>query len=204
MPCSMGTRDDLEKAKEYRRKEQEEEAAYAPFRTPGLVQTKLVRHPRDLDGRTPVHLPIVPRAGLGPFLLGSPRAQVRQAMAAIGLPLEYEKPSLDRTCASSLEFEYDKNGKLWFVGASYDARIHVTYLGQHVFDLEARELFDLINSQESVPLAYNPDDLKFDSQIVTLWEAETQYDALGDESRPVWAQVGLGNQAYADAVLSDG
>ena len=40
----------------------------------------------------------------------------------------------------------------------------------------------------------------FPNQIVTLWEADEQYDRLGGEQRPIWALVGLGNQRYLEAV----
>ena len=37
-------------------------------------------------------------------------------------------------------------------------------------------------------------------QIMTLWQADTQYDYLGSESRLVWAQVGLGNERYLASI----
>ena len=36
--------------------------------------------------------------------------------------------------------------------------------------------------------------------IVTLWEADLDYDHLGGQSRPVFAEVGVGNAAYLEAI----
>ena len=35
---------------------------------------------------------------------------------------------------------------------------------------------------------------------MTLWGADEQYDSLGNQSKPVWAQVGIGGEDYAAAV----
>lgn len=195
MACKSGIRKNLEKSKEYYRKEREKEAAYAPLRTPDLVQTKPVLRPEDLNERTPVALPIIPHYGIGPFLLGTPRARVREIMAEVGLPLESEKPKMDYCCASALQFEYDDSGCATFIGTAYDARLNVTWEGRNVFDMTARELFDLINAKEPSPLEYNDYDPRFPFQGLTLWDAEEQYDHLAGETRPVWAQVGLFNKA---------
>jgi len=195
MACKNGIRKSLEKSKEYYRKEREKEAAYAPLRTPDLVQTKPVLHPRDLNGRTPVALSIIPHYGLGPFLLGTPRARLREVMAEVGLPLESEKPKMDYCCASALQFEYDDSGCATHIGAAYDARLNVTWENRNVFDMTARELFDLINAKEPSPLAYNDYDSHFPFQRIVLWDAQEQYDHLGGESRPVWASVGIFSEA---------
>lgn len=197
MACKNGIRKDLEKSKEFYRKEREKEAAYAPLRTPGLVRTEPVLHPKDLNGGIPVPLPIIPRQGLGPFLLGTPRTRLREVMAEVGLPLESEKPTMDYCCASALQFEYDDTGRVQFIGIAYDARLDVTWKGRNVFDMTARELFDLINADEPSPLEYNDYDPRFPAQMVTLWDAQEQYDHLGKESRPVWAQVGLASEVFA-------
>jgi hypothetical protein len=144
-----------------------------------------------------VPLPILPRQGLGPFLLGTPRNRLREVMAAVGLPLESEKPTMDYCCAAALQFEYDAAGCVQFIGAAYDARLDVTWEGHHVFDMTARELFDRINAKEPSPLEFNDYDPRFPFQMITLWDAQEQYDHLGKERRPVWAQVGLCSDAAA-------
>jgi hypothetical protein len=197
MACKNGIRKNIEKSKEYYRQEREKEAAYAPLRTPDLVRTQPVLHPGQLNDWIPVPLPILPRQGIGPFLLGTPRARLREVMAEVGLPLESEKPRMDYCCASALQFEYDDTGCAQFIGASYDARLNVTWEGRNVFDMTARELFDLINAGEPSPLEYNDYDPRFPFQMVTLWDAQEQYDRLGKETRPVWGQVGLCSDAAA-------
>lgn len=112
-------------------------------------------------------------------------------MAEVGLPLESEKPTMDYCCASALQFEYDDTGCLQFIGVAYDARLEVTWNDRRVFEMNARELFDLINADEPSPLKYNDYDPRFPSQQLTLSDAQEQYDYIGGHTCPVWAQVGL-------------
>jgi hypothetical protein len=147
-----------------------------------------------------IHLPIHPLIGIGPFKLGSSRDEIRRCMAAIGLPFESERGQMDYCCSSSIQVEYDDEGATDFIGTSFDERILVTYEGQNVFDLPAEALFELINTHEDKPSEYNDYEHVFPSQIVTLWDADSQYDRLGGEIRPVWAQVGVGSVTYLKAI----
>lgn len=121
-------------------------------------------------------------------------------MMMVGLPFERERGQMDYCCSSSIQVEYDDDDRVDFIGASYDHRILVTYKEQNVFDLTADELFGLINAQEDQPSEFNDYEHVFPHQIVTLWDADSQYDYLGGEIRPVWAQVGVGNASYLDAI----
>ncbi|MCK9740495.1 hypothetical protein [Pseudomonas syringae] len=40
----------------------------------------------------------------------------------------------------------------------------------------------------------------FPNQILTLWDADEQYDRQGEEELEVWGQVGIGNDAYVAAI----
>ncbi|EPJ81519.1 hypothetical protein CFII68_18785 [Pseudomonas sp. CFII68] len=40
----------------------------------------------------------------------------------------------------------------------------------------------------------------FPNQILTLWDADEQYDRQGGERREVWGQVGIGTNAYMAAI----
>ncbi|WP_139213161.1 hypothetical protein [Pseudomonas kilonensis] len=46
----------------------------------------------------------------------------------------------------------------------------------------------------------NPLFLMFPNQILTLWDADEQYDRQGGERREVWGQVGIGTSAYMAAI----
>ena len=121
-------------------------------------------------------------------------------MAMVDLPFERERGQMDYCCSSSIQVEYDDDGMVDFIGASYDASILVTYKKHNVFDMTADALFDLINAQEDQPSEFNDYEHVFPYQIVTLWDADSQYDYLGGEIRPVWAQVGVGNASYLEAI----
>lgn len=183
---------------DYLREAEENMEAFERSRTPGLVRTERILS-RDLPGGAkPIPLPITPLRGIGPFLLGSTRADTRKAMAAAGLPLETESPGSDACCASALTFFYDQEDRVIQIVTMYDARIAVTWMGKEVFDVPAEELFDLINAQELRPLPYDCDEVVFPSQVVTLSWAAEEHDHLGGYRRIIWEQAGVGTESYRD------
>lgn len=148
----------------------------------------------------PLAIEIVPHSGIGPIKLGASRDETRDAMRENGLPLCYERGSLDYFCDNAIQAEYGEDDRVDFIGVSHHPKIAATYDGAPVFAVPAESLFDLISANEDVRADYNPDEHLFDRQIVTLWEADSQYDYAGGESRPVWAQVGVGNERYLAAI----
>lgn len=146
---------------------------------------------------------LVPHHGAGPVLLGSSRQQARDALLALGFPLEHFKSSVDYFCQGAIQIECEEDGSVSFIGLCCHERFTVQYQGINVFALSAPDLFALIAASEtSGPHTYDDYEYSFPDQIITLWNADEQYDRLGDESKPVWAQVGLGNQAYVDAIVA--
>ncbi len=142
-----------------------------------------------------------PHKGFGPAILRSTREQARQAMAAAGFPLERSRKRTDRFCGSAIQIECGDDELVDFVGVSYSPRFNAVYRGALVFSVSAEELFRLIaDADASGEHAFNASSFRFPGQVMTLWEADPQYDYLGNETRPVWAQVGLGSAAYAAAV----
>ena len=183
---------------DYLREAEEIMEAFERNRTPGLVRTERVLS-RDLPGGAkPVPLPITPLRGIGPFLLGSTRAETRKAMADAGLPLETESPGSDACCASALTFFYDQEQRVMQIVTMCDARIAVTWVGRNVFDIPAEELFDLINAQEPRRVPYDSDEVVLSSQVVTLSAAAVEHDHLSGYRRIVWEQVGVGTESYRD------
>lgn len=151
---------------------------------------------------TPV-LEIRPLQGVGPVYLGSARADARQALSALGFPLESSHGDSDYFCDAAIQLECDADGRIWFIGISDSERFVARFQGEDVFALSAQALFSLVAaSDHSGPHRYIDTEYCFPSQIVTLWDADTQYDRRGKESRPVWAQVGVGNASYAAAVAA--
>jgi len=115
-------------------------------------------------------------------------------MAATGFPLESSQGKSDYF--NSIQVEYF-GGLANFIGVSFSRDFHARYRGVNVFDVQAKTLFDTIAAGEaSGPHIFNEYEHIFPDQIMALWDADSQYDRLGAESRVVWAQVGIGNSTY--------
>ncbi len=148
-------------------------------------------------------LDISPHQGIGPVCLGDARAVARDALAAIGFPLESSNGPTDYFCQAAIQTECDEHGRIWFIGLSQSERYLARYQGVDVFVLEASDLFARIASaDDSGAHAFTASEYLFPGQIITLWGADEQYDRQGNETRPVWAQVGVGNPAYVEAVAA--
>ncbi|MCE4068629.1 MULTISPECIES: hypothetical protein [Pseudomonas] len=148
-------------------------------------------------------LEISPHQGIGPVCLGDTRAMARDALAAAGFPLESSNGPTDYFCQAAIQAECDEQGLVWFIGISQNERYLARYQGVDVFSLSAGELFSLIAStDDSGAHEFTDSEYLFPGQIITLWDADEQYDRQGNETRPVWAQVGIGNSAYAEAIAA--
>lgn len=146
-------------------------------------------------------LDISPHQGIGPVCLGDSRCVARDALAAIGFPLESSNGPTDYFGQAAIQTECDEQGLVWFIGLSQSEQYLARYQGVDVFALAAAELFLLIASaDDSGAHEYTDSEYLFPGQIITLWDADEQYDRQGNEMRPVWAQVGIGNPAYVEAV----
>ena len=148
-------------------------------------------------------LDLVPHLGAGPILLGSARAEAREVLLALGFPLESRGDSVDHFCQSAIQIECGPGDRVSFIGLACHERFAVSYQGQSVFALSAPDLFALIAASErSDSHTYEDYEYCFPDQIITLWDADEQYDRLGNESRPVWAQVGLGDKTYLAGIAA--
>jgi len=146
---------------------------------------------------------LMPHKGIGPILLGSSRSQARETLSAIGFPFESSRGSLDYFCEASIQVEYGADDKVWFIGVSAHERFIVRYQGKNVFELSANNFFALVAASESSgPHTFTTCEYCFPDQIITLWDADEQYDHFGSESKQIWAQVGIGNRAYASAIAA--
>ena len=147
-------------------------------------------------------LEILPRKGIGPIEFGMTSLQAQRAMKGFcGAEYTHRASSkgVDYFFGSALEVSYDGEGKAEFMGAQYYSNCGCDFVlfGADPFDMEAESLFELISSQESTTKhVFNPDDYLFKELILTLWNSEEQYDYKGNETRAVYAQVGVGNEQY--------
>jgi len=142
---------------------------------------------------------IIPHVGIGPIRLGASRADARISLAIAGFPLKLARGKVDFFCDSSIQVEYDDSDSIQFIGISCDPSYRLTYEGVNVFDITAPELFARVASQDgSGDHKYRDTEYLFPNQMVTLWDADEQYDRLAGKKRVIWAQVGLGNRKYVD------
>lgn len=144
---------------------------------------------------------IEPHVGIGPIRLGASREEIRAALLSVGFPLKHTRRALDYFCNSSIQVEFGDDDCADFIGCAYHAAYTLSYRGANVFDTIAKDLFTLIAENDGSGIhTFKDSGYCFPNQIVTLWDADTQYDRLGGEQRPIWGQVGLGNQRYLDAI----
>jgi hypothetical protein len=150
---------------------------------------------------TALVLDFEPGKGFGPISLGSLREDARSAMAGIGLPLETSRGDMDYFCESSIQTECDEQGRVMFVGVACHKAFVARYRGVDVFETLARDLFQLVAQADvSGHHEFDPLEYCFPNQVLTLWDADEQYDCRGRGSRQVWGQVGVGNSVYLAAI----
>jgi len=145
-----------------------------------------------------LELELQPHVGIGPAKLGAIRSDIRSALEQVGLSLDTSSDRQDYFDGIQVEYTDEKCS---FIGASWSQRYIVKFAGLNVFNVSSEELFATLSTCDgSGEHAYNTYDYLFPNQLVTLWEADQQYDRLGGESRVIWAQIGIGNEVYREAV----
>jgi hypothetical protein len=148
---------------------------------------------------------IVPHAGIGPIRLGISPAEADAVLGPLQGALPMLKKSQHVRCyfQASFEIEFGGNGTARFIGISHHPSLLCLYHGHDVFDLAAPELFAQVASRElSNSHKYSASEYLFPDQIVTLYGADPQYDFKGNESRPVYGQVGIGTADYLKEICS--
>lgn len=142
---------------------------------------------------------LLPGIGIGPVKLGMNRTEVIEALG--------EDNHSDSSDTSESFYQYSfqvefTNEIVSFIGVSQNPSYQLTFMDQNVFDIEAKALFDLISKCESKEHDYIDSEYVFPDQIISLWDADEQYDRLGTEQRKIWAQIGLGSQVYLSDIIA--
>ncbi len=149
-------------------------------------------------------LEIRPHEGVGPVALGMTRDEVRAALAAVpgAMDRASSRGSLDYFFCNALQVEYAASGRASFIGVSWwpDVQTSFRLFGVNPWALPATELFKLLALADGGDHQFNGSEYLFRNLIVTVWDADSQYDHLGHERRPVYAQVGIGNTEYLQAI----
>lgn len=143
---------------------------------------------------------INPLDRVGPVRLGMTRLEVRDALAAYDAAELDQSGTLDYAFGNSLQIEYDSDGFVQFIGVGWYDECGCDYLlgDTHVGDLPSEEMFAAFAKLDGTEgLIYNPGTFMFPRIFATVWEADTQYDYRGDETRPFYGQIGIGSSAYA-------
>ncbi|MCM2458955.1 hypothetical protein HGO40_00300 [Pseudomonas sp. CG7] len=144
---------------------------------------------------------ILPLEAIGPVRLGAARATARQKMAAIGFPLEHSQDRIDYFCESCVQVSHGPNDEVSFIGVCGNPNVTFMFKGVDVFAHSATHVFSVMAaSDNSGQHEFSSYEYLFPNQILTLWDADEQYDRQGGESREVWGQVGIGTSAYMAAI----
>ena len=148
-------------------------------------------------------LDLVPHSGIGPIKLGESRTAIASVFSENGIKKSATQNNSDYYIENSVQIEFDKNGFSWFIGVSQHSSYDVFYHDADVFDVTAKTLFNLVSSKDnSGSHEFCEYEYTFPNQILTLWDADEQYDRKGSEQRVIWAQVGLGNNEFLRATES--
>ena len=145
-------------------------------------------------------LHLVAGAGCLPIRLGATRLATRQQMSDMGLDLGTSRGSIDYYFNNVIQVEFDTKESAIFIGVAASRNVELLYSGKNLIDLPARVVFDLIaaNERDQVP-AYTTSSVLFPGQIITLWEADPQYDSRYGKIAQ-WGQIGIGNAEYLAAL----
>lgn len=144
---------------------------------------------------------IEPHVGIAPIRFGMSRADVVWEMTKIGGGNPVAKSNgIDCFFNNAFQVSY-RDGTVEFIEV-YNEPDHTFILaGLDVFDAPADQLvarleaLDSVDSELSDKCSYC-----FSNLIVSLWEADEQYDRKGGETRPIFGAVGIGDDRYLAAI----
>lgn len=149
-----------------------------------------------------IRLDIYPRIGIGPIQFGATREQVRKSLLENSIPFERERRLKDFFLESSIQVEYDKDGTASFIGISSRPSLSLFFNNVDLFDSEASTVFNLFAEHDnSGSHIFTSHEYSFPGNILTLYEADEQYDYRRNKLRPVWAEIGAGDSRYLNAIL---
>lgn len=147
-------------------------------------------------------LPILPLDGAGPLKLGLGRDALRQAARSAGLSQSSGHPESDYFAGEAVQVDYDEAGRALFIGISSDSdAVAATWRDARIADTPAEDVFRLVAAGEGGGVhEFDADGYLFPRQIVALWSADEQHDAIrrraGGPLRRIWGQIGIGTPAY--------
>jgi hypothetical protein len=142
-------------------------------------------------------LELFPGIGAGPILFGMNPQAVISSLAELGLHRTGSRDAeLIYFADNALQVEFI-DGLASFVGLASSALFEVRLYDIDPFDTAARDVFQIIASHEPEPHRYDRTGYLFPTTILTLYEADEQYDRLRGQ-RVMWGQIGLGDERYLE------
>ena len=88
------------------------------------------------------------------------------------------------------------------MGVAPHPDIRLIYQTRDLLQRPAAEVFDTLARMESETHLFDDTEYVFPDQMITLWDADPQYNLKGGEMS-VWGQIGVGNQRYMDAITEN-
>jgi len=146
-----------------------------------------------------IRLTLVPHDGVGPLKLGAPRDAIRAAARQLGLAAGPSHAESDTFAEETVQIDYDDAGRTRFIGIAPFPEVHrLTVAGLDCADTPAAEVFRAIAAAEGGDHAFDAEGYLFPRQIIALWAADEENDAIAPagRKRPIWGQVGVGTPAY--------
>lgn len=144
---------------------------------------------------------IEPHVGIAPIRFGMSRADVVQEMAKIGGGNPVDKGGvIDCFFNNGFQVSY-RDDTVEFIEVCNEPDHTFVLAGMDVFDMPANELVARLEALDSVdPVLSDNYSYCFPNLIVSLWEADEQYDRKGGEKRPIFGAVGIGDERYLAAI----
>jgi hypothetical protein len=153
-------------------------------------------------GQKMKRLELKPHAGIGPIRFGANREEIRLEMARIGMPLDSNEESKDFFGNYRAQVEYEDDNTASFIGVNNDPELALAFEGFDLFDMDAKDAFTLVVSRDGTGKhEFSSFECILPGQIVAFYEAAPQYDHWQGGTRPIWGQIGCGDQRYLDAIL---
>jgi hypothetical protein len=144
-------------------------------------------------------LSLIPGQGAMPIALGSTREQAAAPLLQLGVLRSARRGRQDYYLENSIQIEFTDE-RASFIGIYPHENISLMYHGENILGMEAQAAFQLIARHESAGgHVYRQHEYLFPNQIITLWDADSQYDPSGGD-KVVWGQIGVGNAEYLAAV----
>jgi hypothetical protein len=103
----------------------------------------------------------------------------RALMESLGFAISHSRDGMNYYDDNSIQLDFFDDNVLHFIGFAHSSNFSVSYCDNDPFNCDARALFQRIVANEPTEIPFNEYDPFFPSQIISLWDAQEQYDYKG-------------------------